>query len=114
MLSVLCVLGSHPITDFLPAIIWMALLGLLSFLMVSTWRYWSAKELNLLRPRSPILLVGMGIALFAILNWSKPVLLAITAAYAFSGVLIRIGGLIRRYGRPGPPPPRPAQEGHIG
>ena len=30
--------------------LWLALLGLLSFLMVSTWRYWSFKELNLLRP----------------------------------------------------------------
>ena len=44
---------SYPITDVIPAILWLALLGLLSFLMVSTWRYWSFKDLNLLRPRTP-------------------------------------------------------------
>src|SRR4051794_23515293 len=36
---------------------WMALLALLSFLMVSTWRYYSFKDLNLMRPRSPLILV---------------------------------------------------------
>ncbi|HYA18103.1 MAG TPA: CDP-diacylglycerol--serine O-phosphatidyltransferase [Bryobacteraceae bacterium] len=111
--AVIYALGSHPITEFLPAIVWMLLLAMLSFLMISTWRYWSAKELNLLRPRSPILLVGMGIVLFAVLNWSKPVLLIITASYAASGVLVRIGGLIRRYTRPAPHPPRP-QESQVG
>jgi CDP-diacylglycerol--serine O-phosphatidyltransferase len=109
--AVIYALGSHPITEFFPAIIWLALLLLLSFLMVSTWRYWSAKELNLLRPRSSILLVGMGVALFAIINWSKPMLLIITGTYAASGVVIRIGGIIRRHTRPAPPAPRPA-EGH--
>ena len=34
--------------------IWLALLGLLSFLMVSTWRYPSFKDLSLVRPRSPL------------------------------------------------------------
>jgi phosphatidylserine synthase len=82
--------------------------------MVSTWRYWSFKELNMLRPRSPLLLVGVAAMLFAILNWSRPVLLIMTASYALSGILVRIGGLIRRYTRPAPPAPRTAQEGHLG
>jgi CDP-diacylglycerol--serine O-phosphatidyltransferase len=104
----------HPITDFVQSIVWMALSGLLAFLMVSTWRYWSFKELNMLRPRSPLLLVGVAAMLFAILNWSRPVLLIMTASYALSGILVRIGGLIRRYTRPAPPAPRTAQEGHLG
>ncbi len=41
--------NSEPITNFYVSALWLSLLALLSFLMVSTWRYWSFKELNLLR-----------------------------------------------------------------
>ncbi len=101
--------GSHPITDFVPAMMWMALLALLAFLMVSTWRYWSFKELNLLRPRSPVLLVAMAAFIYAILNWSRPVLLVMTGTYAASGILVRVGGLMRRYMKPGPPAPKTSE-----
>ena len=60
---------------------WLALLALLSFLMVSTWRYWSFKELNMLRPRSPVLLVLMCGTIYAIWNWSQPVLLILASTY---------------------------------
>ena len=33
---------------------------LLSFLMVSTWRYYSFKDINLLRPRSPLMVIVLG------------------------------------------------------
>jgi CDP-diacylglycerol--serine O-phosphatidyltransferase len=106
--------GSRPITDFLPAILWMALLFMLGLLMISTWRYWSFKELNLLRPRSPVLLVGMAAFIYAILNWSRPVLLIMTGTYAASGIIVRIAGLIRRYMRPSPPAPTTVAESHLG
>ena len=47
--------GFEPITYWPFAVAWMVLLGLLSFLMVSTWRYYSFKEFNLMRPRSPLI-----------------------------------------------------------
>ena len=65
--------------------------------MVSTWRYWSFKELNPGKPRSPLMLVVMGAVIFAIWNWSQPVLLVFSPAYVASGILIRAGGLMRRY-----------------
>ena len=92
----------------------MALLALLGLLMISTWRYWSFKDLNLLRPRSPVLLVGMAAFIYGILNWSRPLLLVMTGTYAASGILVRIGGLIRRYMKPGPPSPKAATESHLG
>ena len=70
---------------------WLVLLGLLSFLMVSTWRYWSFKELNLLRPRTPLILVVMGVIIYAILNWSQPVLVILASIYVGSGIAIRLG-----------------------
>lgn len=91
-----------PVTDPAWSIAWQALLALLSFLMVSTWRYWSFKELNLLRPRSPLLLVGLAAIIFAVWTWSQPVLLILASTYVASGVVIRVAGLIRRYTRHSP------------
>jgi CDP-diacylglycerol--serine O-phosphatidyltransferase len=99
-------LDSYPITDIFPAILWLILLGLLSFLMVSTWRYWSFKDLNLLRPRSPVILVLIAGVIFGIWNWSQPVLVILASVYVGSGIAIRLGGIIRRNFRhtPGPKP----------
>ncbi|MEI9811816.1 MAG: CDP-alcohol phosphatidyltransferase family protein [Acidobacteriota bacterium] len=62
---------------------WLALLGLLSFLMVSTWRYPSFKDLNLVRPQSPISFVIAGAAIYLI--WT------VSAARSAGD-----GGLLRR------------------
>jgi CDP-diacylglycerol--serine O-phosphatidyltransferase len=96
---------SYPITSFFPAVLWLLLLGLLAFLMVSTWRYWSFKDLNLLRPRSPLILVVMGGIIYAIWNWSERVLLVLASIYVGSGIAIRLGGLLRRRFPPKPKPP---------
>ena len=103
--------GSYPITGFIPALVWLGLLALLSFLMVSTWRYWSFKELNLLRPRSPLMLVLMCGVIYSIWNWSEVVLMIIACGYVGSGIAIRLGGIVRRYFRH---TPRPAPETQVG
>jgi CDP-diacylglycerol--serine O-phosphatidyltransferase len=95
--AVVYALGSYPITDVVPAVLWLALLGLLAFLMISTWRYWSFKDLNLLRPRTPLILVVMGIVIYGIVYWSQPVLLILASVYVGSGIAIRLGGIIRRH-----------------
>ena len=87
--AVVYAFDSYPITDIFPAILWLMLLALLSFLMVSTWRYWSFKDLNLLRPRSPLILVRDGRRHFGIWNWSQPVLLILASIYVGSGIAIR-------------------------
>jgi CDP-diacylglycerol---serine O-phosphatidyltransferase len=102
--AVVFAFDSYPLIDFIPAVLWLALLALLSFLMISTWRYWSFKELNLLRPRSPLILVLMGAVIYAIWNWSQPVLLTMASTYVGSGIAIRVGGLVRRYLRHTPKP----------
>jgi CDP-diacylglycerol--serine O-phosphatidyltransferase len=76
---------------------WLALLGLLSFLMVCTWRYRSFKDLNLMRPRSPITVVALGMIIYAIWFFSKPFLLLLCGSYVFSGIVVRLVGSIRRH-----------------
>src|ERR1700674_813725 len=91
---------SVPLESWYLSVLWLALLALLSFLMVSTWRYPSFKELNLTRPRSPLTLILFGALIYLIWNYSQPVLLAISSLYVATGIAIRAGGIIRRRFRP--------------
>jgi CDP-diacylglycerol--serine O-phosphatidyltransferase len=94
--SVVYAANSAPIENWILALGWLGILGLVSFLMVSTWRYRSFKDLNLLEPRSPLSIVLVGSLIFMIWNYSQPVLFAMCLTYVGSGILVRIGGLLRR------------------
>jgi len=87
---------SEPLRSWMSSAAWLALLGLLSFLMVSTWRYPSFKDLSLTQPRSPLTVVVLGSLIYLIWNFSQPVLLGMTVCYVGSGILIRVGGALRR------------------
>ena len=89
--------GGYPIHSWLPwGALWLALLGLLSFLMVCTWRYYSFKDLNLLRPRSPWMFIASGTLIYLIWTVPQPVLLSMALCYMMSGIVIRVGGIVRR------------------
>ena len=88
--------GSKPLVWWGFAVAWLSLLTLLSLLMVSTWRYRSFKDLNLLRPRSPRSVVVLGSMIYLIWNYSQPVLLAMGITYVSSGIVVRIGGILKR------------------
>ena len=102
--------NSEPLRWWVYSAAWLALLALLAFMMVSTWRYPSFKDVNLLRPRSFLVLVGLGGAIYLILFFSQPTLLALTTAYLLSGIVIRVGGGIRRRLRGRQAPPQPEQQ----
>ena len=94
--SVVYVCDGEPLQWWLFSAGWLLLLGLLSFLMVSTWRYPSFKDLSLTRPRSPLTFILLGSLIYLIWNFSQPVLLAMASCYVGSGIAIRVGGLLRR------------------
>ena len=101
----------YPLTYWTQAVLWLFTLGALGFLMVCTWRYYAFKDNTLLRPRSPLTIIPLAILIFLIWNWAQPVLLILAVAYAASGPLIRVGGVIRRLtGRGAAPPPAPTLE----
>jgi CDP-diacylglycerol--serine O-phosphatidyltransferase len=104
--AVIYAAGSEPVHSWIISAVWLALLGLLSFLMVSTWRYPSFKDLSLTHPRSPLTIVLMGVLIFLVWNFSKPVLLVLAVSYVGVGIAIRIGGSIRRRLRPQANPPQ--------
>lgn len=110
--SVVFFADGYPVTYWAEAILWMATLGGLGFLMVCTWRYYAFKDNTLLRPRSPLTIIPLAILIFLVWNWAQPVLLLLALGYALSGPLIRIGGLLRRLtGRAATPPsPTPLEQ----
>jgi CDP-diacylglycerol--serine O-phosphatidyltransferase len=102
----------RPITDAPFTILWLFLVAALAVLMVSMWRYRSFKELNALKPLSPLSLLFFCGLIFLIWNYSKAVLLGLAAAYTSSGVFVRIGGAIRRRVRAAKPQAADGKELH--
>jgi CDP-diacylglycerol---serine O-phosphatidyltransferase len=78
-----------PVPTWRVALIWMALVGLLGFLMVSTWRFWSGKEINLTNRHPFQVIVLLGLAIYAIVFFSQVVLLILAFVYMFSGIFAR-------------------------
>jgi CDP-diacylglycerol--serine O-phosphatidyltransferase len=68
---------------------WLILVALTGFLMVSTWRFWSAKEINFSQSHPFQLLVLVAIVLYVTLRYSNVVLFSIALIYMFSGIWAR-------------------------
>jgi CDP-diacylglycerol--serine O-phosphatidyltransferase len=102
--------GAEPLGWWPLSVAWLALLALLGFLMVSTWRYHSFKGVNLTRAYSPLIIIALGAFIYAVWNYSQPVLLAMGVAYVGSGIVIRLGGIVRRRLRHTPPPRSPEHQ----
>jgi len=94
--AVVFAFGGQPLAWWPLSVAWLALLVLLGFLMVCTWRYYSFKGINLNKPYTPLLFILLGGLIYGIWNWPQPVLLAMACAYVGSGIAIRIGGIVRR------------------
>ena len=94
--AVVFAFGGQPLAWWPLSVAWLALLLLLGFLMVCTWRYYSFKGINLSKPYTPLLFVLLGGLIYGIWNWPQPVLLALASSYVASGIFIRIGGILRR------------------
>jgi CDP-diacylglycerol---serine O-phosphatidyltransferase len=101
---------SEPLAWWPLSVAWLALLAVLGFLMVSTWRYHSFKGVNLARAYPPLIIILLGAFIYAVWNYSQPVLLAIGIAYVGSGIVIRFGGIVRRRLRRAPRPPAPEHQ----
>jgi CDP-diacylglycerol---serine O-phosphatidyltransferase len=96
-------MDAAPVRSFSFSVFWLILIVIVSLLMVSTWRYPSFKQVSITKPRTPLtVLVVAGVA-FLISQWSQPVLLIAACAYLLSGIIIRIGGIVRRHRKSRPP-----------
>ena len=78
-----------PVPNWRVAIMWMLLVFMVGLLMVSTWRFWSGKEINLTdrHPFQRIVLIGL--AIYATFVFSQIVLFVLAFSYMFSGIFAR-------------------------
>ena len=81
----------------------LALIVAAGFLMVSTWRFPSFKDIDL-RQRHPFwVLMFIGLTIAAIWYFSQYVLFFLALTYMLSGVLARLSYILRRHGSTPPP-----------
>jgi CDP-diacylglycerol--serine O-phosphatidyltransferase len=93
----------EPLASAYTALAWSAMVTTVGYLMVSTWRFYSFKDIDF-RSRHPFRLIVVLAALFGLVFFfSRRVLFAIALLYMVSGVFWRLQWIFRR--RPGPPPP---------
>jgi CDP-diacylglycerol--serine O-phosphatidyltransferase len=78
-----------PVQSWWIAMIWLCLVGTSGFLMVSTWRFWSGKELNLSRSHPFQILLLLSIVIYVMVRYSRVVLFAMALTYMFSGLWAR-------------------------
>ena len=95
--------AGDPIVSWYTALTWAMMIITVGYLMVSTWRFYSFKDIDF-RTRRPFrLVVFLGALMAAIWFFSRQVLFFIALLYMVSGVFWRLQWMFRR--RTGPPPP---------
>src|ERR1700751_4326776 len=95
--------SGEPVVSPYTAMAWLALVTTVGYLMVSTWRFYSFKDIDF-RSRHPFRLIVVLAALFGLIFFfSRKMLFAIALLYMVSGVFWRLQWIFRR--RSGPPPP---------
>jgi CDP-diacylglycerol--serine O-phosphatidyltransferase len=102
--------GAEPLRWWVWSLIWLGLLLLLGFLMVSTWRYYAFKGLSMSKAYSPLIVILIAAFIYGMANYSQALLLVMASTYVASGIVIRIGGILRRRLRHTPPPPHPEHQ----
>jgi CDP-diacylglycerol---serine O-phosphatidyltransferase len=97
-----------PLVNPIMAIVALALVLTVAYLMVSTWRFYSFKDIDWRRRHPFRLIVVFGLLFAAIWFFSRPVLFLIAMTYMLSGVFWRLMYVLHRRG--GNPPSPPYQE----
>ena len=102
--------AGSPVTSWWTSMCWMMMVVVVGYLMVSTWRFYSFKDIDF-RSRRPFQLIVLLAVLFSsIWFFSRPVLFAIAILYMASGVLWRLQWIFRRKSPPAPPAYREASQ----
>src|SRR6202789_2812816 len=82
--------GGSPIHNLWISLVWLALVAFTGFLMVSSWRFWSGKEIDTNTRKPGRLLVLLVVVIGIIVEWHQTALLVIALGYLVSGVMARL------------------------
>jgi CDP-diacylglycerol--serine O-phosphatidyltransferase len=101
--------SGEPVFSVYTALAWSAMVTTVGYLMVSTWRFYSFKDIDF-RSRHPFRLIVLLAAVFGLIFvYSRKMLFAIALIYMASGVFWRLQWIFRRRSSPPPPPYKEAQ-----
>jgi CDP-diacylglycerol---serine O-phosphatidyltransferase len=92
-----------PLDSWYMAIAWLAMVAAVGYLMISTWRFYSFKDIDLWSRHPFRLIVLFGGLFAAIWFFSKPLLFAAALLYTLSGVFWRLQWIFHRRTHPRPP-----------
>ena len=99
-----------PLISWYTSLSWIAMVATVGYLMVSTWRFYSGKDIDF-KSRHPFrLIVFFGMLIALIWFFSRQVLFAIALLYMISGVFWRLQWIFRRRSEPPPPPYKEASQ----
>jgi CDP-diacylglycerol--serine O-phosphatidyltransferase len=82
--------GGSPVGSQWMSMLWLGLVAFTGFLMVSNWRFWSGKEIDMSARKPVRLLVTMAVALAVVYEWHRIALMVFALGYLMSGVIARL------------------------
>ena len=85
-----------PVQVWWISVLWIAMVFAVGYLMVSTWRYYSFKDIDFRRQQPFVLVILIAGLIAAIWFFSGPVLFLLGMTYVLSGVLARLSYVLRR------------------
>ncbi len=94
--AVVHLVHGNPVPNTWLAFAWMVVVGLSGFLMVSTWRFWSGKEINFSGRHPFQLIVLLAVFLYALVSFSEILLFVMWFGYMFSGIGARFAYSLQR------------------
>jgi CDP-diacylglycerol---serine O-phosphatidyltransferase len=95
--------GGDPLEGWPMALTWLIVIVMAAYLMVSTWRFYSFKDINFNARQPARLVVLLGLLVASIVLFSRPVLFVIALTYMLSGIFWRLHWIFRRKRNPPPP-----------
>lgn len=104
--SVVHLSAGSPVQVWWVSLLWMLLIFAVGYLMVSTWRFYSFKDLDLRGQKPAYAFIFIALVVAAIWMFSRQVLFFISMTYMLSGVIARLSYVIKR---PAVPPAAPSQ-----
>lgn len=79
------------------ALLWYFLVTLVAFLMISTVRYYSFKQVDMKKSRPRWLFLVIGALIWSVISYSEYVLLTLAVIYVSSGPIINLAHMVRRF-----------------
>jgi len=102
--------AGEPVESWYMALTWAMMVITIGYLMVSTWRFFSFKDIDLSKRRPFRLAVFIGALIAGLWFFSRPVFFFIAMLYMIAGVFWRLQWMFRRRSGSPPPPVREAPQ----